>query len=248
MTPKSVARRGGIATVAAGSALALAACGAGQISQTANQVAAVDGAANTQAAVPGGVAVRDAHVVVYPDGTAGVKFSVANEERGGDEYTLVSVEVEGAGEVDLSPVAQTPTAERLSDDALTIPRDCSIVADADRQVAELADTAEGNPACISYVGTTVDAGSLAGAETSAAGGNRLITFVFTSDKGGTERIELHGTVSAFIPEAGVLDREHGTVAPEAPAARKTPVTDAEGASDPDADAVTGADTATAVGQ
>ena len=60
MTLKSVVRRGALATVAAASAVALAACGAGQISQTANQVAAVDGAQNVQEAIPGGIAIREA--------------------------------------------------------------------------------------------------------------------------------------------------------------------------------------------
>ena len=100
MTLKSVVRRGALATVAAASAVALAACGAGQISQTANQVAAVDGAQNVQEAVPGGVAIRDAHIIVDPEsGDAALKFSVTNQERSNDAvYTLESVEVEGAGE------------------------------------------------------------------------------------------------------------------------------------------------------
>ena len=45
MSLKSASLRSGIAIVAAGSALALSACSAGQISQTANQVPAVDGGA-----------------------------------------------------------------------------------------------------------------------------------------------------------------------------------------------------------
>ena len=82
MTLKSVVRRGALATVAAASAVALAACGAGQISQTANQVAAVDGAQNVQEAVPGGVAIRDAHIIVDPEsGDAALKFPSPTRAR-----------------------------------------------------------------------------------------------------------------------------------------------------------------------
>ena len=44
---KTTFARGALALVAAGSALALSACGAGQISQTSSQVAAVNGASGT---------------------------------------------------------------------------------------------------------------------------------------------------------------------------------------------------------
>lgn len=207
MTLKSVVRRGALATVAAASAVALAACGAGQISQTANQVAAVDGAQNEQDAIPGGVAIRDAHIVVDPDsGDAALKFSVTNQERANDAvYTLQSIEVEGVGDVQLSPVASTKSYEAASKGEKSIPRDCQMVADYAGAVEQYAEFAADNPACITYMSTTLDSATLAGDNSTAAGENRNVTFKFDGPKG-TEEIELFVTISPYIPEAGSVGR------------------------------------------
>ena len=93
MTLKSAARRGVALGLAGCAALALSACGAGQISQTANQVAAVDGASahsddNT-------IAVRDVTVVVNDDSTAALKFTAVNQDTSESTHTLESVTVGG---------------------------------------------------------------------------------------------------------------------------------------------------------
>lgn len=207
MTLKSVVRRGALATVAAASAVALAACGAGQISQTANQVAAVDGAQNEQEAVPGGIAIRDAHIIVDPEsGDAALKFSATNQERANDAvYTLESIEVEGAGEVKLSPVTSTKSYEAAAEGDQSIPRDCQLVADYAGAVEQYSEFADDNPACITYVSTSLDSETLAGEKSTAIGENRNVTFTFNGPNG-TEEIEMFVTISSYIPEAGSVDR------------------------------------------
>ncbi len=221
MTLKSVVRRGALATVAAASAVALAACGAGQISQTANQVAAVDGAQNVQESNPGGIAIRDAHIVIDPDtGDAALKFSATNQERANDAaYTLTSIEVEGAGEVELTPVTSTKNYEAAADGDLAIPRDCQLVADYAGAVEQYSELAEHNAACITYVATSLDAETLVGDKATAAGENRNVTFTFDGPDG-TETIEMFVTISAYVPEAGAVVRgadglEEGAEAAEA---------------------------------
>ncbi|MFD5868810.1 hypothetical protein ACFWGD_09400 [Corynebacterium sp. NPDC060344] len=222
MTLKSVVRRGAIATVAAASAVALAACGAGQISQTANQVAAVDGAQNEQEAEVGGVAIRDAHIVVDPDsGDAALKFTVSNQERANEAmYTLESIEVEGAGDVQMNPVAATKTFDEAANADGDIPRECSLVADAAGAVEQYAELADSNPGCIGYVSTTLDSASLAGANATASGENRNVTFTFNGPNG-TEEIELFVTISPYIPEAGSVDRGDDGMAEGAKPAEST---------------------------
>lgn len=208
MTLKSVVRRGALATVAAASAAALVACGAGQISQTANQVAAVDGAQNPQEAVPGGMAIRDAHIVVDPEsGSAALKFSATNQERAnGVNYTLESIDVEGVGDVEMTPVTSTPSYEASKGPGnYTIPRDCQLVADYAGAVEQYSKNADANQACISYVATSLDSTTLTGAKSTASGENRKVTFVFNGPAG-SEEIELFVTISPYVPEAGSVDR------------------------------------------
>ncbi|MBV7295900.1 hypothetical protein KRX51_08260 [Corynebacterium sp. TAE3-ERU12] len=209
MTLKSAARRGTIATVAFVSALGLAACSSGQISQTADQVAAVDGAQNEQPAIPGGIAIRDAQVVIDP-GTndAALKFTAVNQERSDITYTLKSVSVEGAGDVKLSPKAKTKGAAGYDKQDLEIPHGCSLVATTARDIDVIAEGAEDNGSCINYLITDLDSSTLVGSDSSAAGLNRTITFTFADNTGKIETIEVFSTVSAYIPDAGSADREH----------------------------------------
>ena len=88
---KSIAARGALVLVAAGSAMALTACGAGQISQTANQVPAVNGT-NGNAEL---VSLRDASLSIGLDGETYVKFTAGNIEDGAQDVKLESIEVDG---------------------------------------------------------------------------------------------------------------------------------------------------------
>lgn len=116
---KTIAVRSALAMVAAGSALALTACGAGQISQTANQTAAVNGA-NAEVE---NVQVRDATIVIGKDGNSYLKFTAANTEERGEDLNLRSVTVDGK-EVELGGEA-------------TAKAGCNLVASTPDEVKEL---------------------------------------------------------------------------------------------------------------
>lgn len=94
--------------LAAGAALTLSACSAGQISQTATQTAAING----NNANVGSLALRNIHLV-YPDteeysiepgGTAILSFTVVNESNENDDR-LVSIATDYAGSVSISEQA-----------------------------------------------------------------------------------------------------------------------------------------------
>lgn len=150
---KSVARRAGLVAVAGCSAFALAACGAGQISQTSNQVAAVDGASAENE--DGTIAVRDVQVIIENDGAAGLKFTAVNQDTSGAMHTLRSVSVDGTA-VDLSKNPE-------------LGRDCSLVADTPQNVAAMP---KAENACITYVASTLPNAGY------APGGNVDVSFVF----------------------------------------------------------------------
>lgn len=208
MTLKSVVRRGALVAVATATAATLAACGAGQISQTANQVAAVDGAQNSQPAIPGGVAIRDAHILVNPEKkTAALKFSASNQERATESvYTLESVEVEGLGNVELTKVSESESFKKLAKGDKSLPRECQMVVDSADNIKQISKGVKGNDACIAYYSSNLDSASLVGENGSAAGGNRKATFKVKDAKGKEETIELVVTVSADIVDAGTRDR------------------------------------------
>ncbi|WP_425303687.1 hypothetical protein [Nocardia wallacei] len=99
-----------VAALAAGAALALSGCGAGQISQTASQVAAVNG----NSADVGNVALRDVRILLpqseqYTNakgGKAVLAFSAVNAgESKSDELTSITS--------DLGPVKITPASPQL---------------------------------------------------------------------------------------------------------------------------------------
>lgn len=219
MAFKSVLRRSALVTVSAASAVALAACGAGQISQTANQHPAVDGAMNggedaagkgaenTNSAL-GFVNIRDAHILVDPEaGTAGLKFSASNQQRAAESvYTLKSITVEGIGEVELKKVAETPSFAKAAKGENSLPRECQIVAGPKSVIDPLAKTAKDNTGCIAYYTNELDPATLVGDKSSAAGQNREATFEFTDPQGNTNTYDLDITVSADILEAGAPNR------------------------------------------
>ncbi|WP_297452889.1 hypothetical protein [uncultured Corynebacterium sp.] len=219
MAFKSVLRRSALITVSAASAVALAACGAGQISQTANQHPAVDGAMNggddaagkgaenTNSAL-GFVNIRDAHILVDPEaGTAGLKFSASNQQRATESvYKLKSITVEGLGDVQLKKVAETPSFAKSAKGEKSLPRECQIVAGPKSVIDPLAKTAKDNTGCIAYYTNELDPETLVGANSSAAGQNRKATFEFTDPQGNANTYDLDITVSADILEAGTPDR------------------------------------------
>lgn len=88
---KSTAVRGVLALVAAGTALTLTACSAGQITQTSSQVAAVNGVEATL----DNIALRDVALVVADDDSLAVKFTAANVENQGNKVTLQGITIDG---------------------------------------------------------------------------------------------------------------------------------------------------------
>lgn len=176
-TQKSTAARCALTFVAAGSALALTACGAGQISQTANQVPAVNGTAATE----GNVAVRDVSVVVTPDNDVALKFTAANLEDKGAEIALDGVTVDGK---DVT----------LNGDAKIQPG-CNLVADYSDAIDELKKG--GDATCNNYVATELS-------ETSDIhlGGNAEVEFTFDSGN-----VTLNASVVAYTPTAGEYHRD-----------------------------------------
>lgn len=179
---QTAARRGGIVSAAALSALALAACSAGQVTQTSSQVAAVDGAFGGDQAL--GVSVKDVTVLVDDTtGEASLKFIASNQDPSGEEYTLESVEVDGQP-------AQLEDVEPLGEN-------CILVADSETHLEQMPQDDEAG--CTQYVTANLDN------EDWAFAGNLPVTFTFDNLD---EPIEVTATVSAPTAEAGQLDREY----------------------------------------
>lgn len=176
---KATARRGALISVAAVSALALASCSAGQITQTSSQVAAVDGA--EAATESNTVVVRDVTVHVDKEGQAGLKFVAVNQDNSDKEHNLRSVTVDG----------ETVT---LNGDT-TIKSNCSLVADLQ---AELDRFPQSQAGCINYVATSLTNTGL------AVGGNKDVTFNFDDGE-----INVVATISEPLYESGTVDRVVG---------------------------------------
>ena len=80
--------------IAATSALLLASCSAGQITQTSDQVAAVDGASVNSS--DNTIAVRDVTIHVTKDGETGVKFTAINQDKKRDAtHKLEKITIDG---------------------------------------------------------------------------------------------------------------------------------------------------------
>lgn len=150
---KATARRGALISVAAASALALASCSAGQITQTSSQVAAVDGAAGSTS--DNAVAVRDVTVIVTSEGETGLKFTAVNQDPSDKDHTLKSVTVGGE-------------KVTLSGDT-TFASDTSLVADVASQIENLPQGDTGN---LKYVKTSLTNNGL------AIGGTKDVVFTF----------------------------------------------------------------------
>ena len=177
MTTKTV-KGAAAALVSVAAALTLSACSSGQISQTASQVAAVDGAsANTP---DGKMAVRDVTVEVDGTPTASLRFTLVNQDTDMAVHTLKSVTVDGEkvtlrGDTELN-------------------RDCSIVAGSRAHLDALPEVGDG--ICIARVVTAVkDKGF-------PPGGNADV--VFTFDDGQT--IDVTATIAAPTLAPADIDR------------------------------------------
>ena len=174
---KSAARRGAIISVTAVSALALASCSAGQVTQTADKVAAVDGAsASTD---DNKVAVRDVTILVEPDGSAALKFSAVNQGYDTDVISLESVEVDG---------------QRVEmDKAQPLHRDQSIIADSQKN---LDATTQQDSENVQYIATSLKNDDFGYA------GDRPVTFEFSNGS-----IDVDATIAATQMQSGEFDRD-----------------------------------------
>ena len=174
---KSAARRGAIISVTAVSALALASCSAGQITQTADKVAAVDGAsASTE---DNKVAVRDVTILVEPNGTAALKFTAVNQGYDTDVISLESVEVDG---------------QRVEmDKAQPLHRDQSIIADSQKN---LDATTQQDSETVQYIATSLKNDDFGYA------GDRPVTFEFSNGS-----IDVDATIAATQMQSGEFDRD-----------------------------------------
>lgn len=176
---KRVARCGALMSVAASSALILAACSAGQVTQTSSQVAAVDGASAESADKT--VVVRDVTVHITQEGEAGIKFTAVNQDPNDTQVELQSITV--AGET----VSITGTS--------TIDSGCSLVGDIASEL-ELLSQPDSN--CLTYVKTSFTNPGF------AYSSNQDVVFTFDN----TELIT-RATVSMPVPMSGTQDRETG---------------------------------------
>ncbi|EYT62383.1 hypothetical protein H483_0110955 [Dietzia sp. UCD-THP] len=91
-SPNTGLRRTALVVLAVGTAVGLSACGAGQVSQTANQVAAVDGGQGSA----GELHVNDLVVVLPEEGEARLGFAASFTGTGmGESISLDRIEIDG---------------------------------------------------------------------------------------------------------------------------------------------------------
>lgn len=179
---KTVARRGTMISVAAACTLALAACSAGQITQTSDQVAAVDGASAN--AEDDTIVVRDVTVQVSDTGETGLKFTAINQDISDATHTLKSVTI-GEEKVTITGKA-------------SIAPNCNLVADIESEIKKIPEAKGG---CITYVTTSATNPGF------APGGNQEVTFTFDNTT-----ITTNATVSAPVLVSGEVDRTTGAEA------------------------------------
>lgn len=205
LSKKSSVRRAALAIVAASSAIALSACSAGHISQTANQVPAVDGSANEltdDKGIISPLAVRDAQVIVDQEkNAASFKFTAVNQDRSGAVYTLDSIKV-GGKDVQLTPEGDAKKELKFN---------CSIVADSQDMVKNYAEGVKDTTACINYFAAKADAASFIDQNGTDAGQTTEAQLKFSSDKGQGQDITIEvAIVTNHGTDAGVTHRDdHG---------------------------------------
>lgn len=188
---KSTAVRSALAAVATGSTLALTACGAGHISQTANQVPAVNG---VFAQAGKQISLRDVAVVVDPNNKLSVKFTAGNTEEVGKKVNLQSVKVDGK--------------EATLEGDKTVGPNCSLVADYKEAIQSMKKGGE-KGTCNSFVTTSVS-----GVTSAHIGGQKEVEIKFDSGSA-----KVNAPVIAYTPKAGTLNRDAEThVSTDAPKA------------------------------
>lgn len=142
-SPNTGLRRTALVVLAVGAALGASACSAGQISQTANQVAAVDGGRGSA----GDLTVNDLQVLLPEDGAGEVRVGFVVSYTGygfEDPIGIDSVEIDG------TPV-QLGATEPME-------RGCSIVFDATESAAQMPNDAD---ICLEHADATLpDQGDL----------------------------------------------------------------------------------------
>ena len=178
MSLKSVTRKGATISATAIAALSLASCSAGQITQTASQVAAVDG--SEAESEDGNVVVRDVAIQVEPDtDEASLKFTAVNQAYADEQITLESISVDGqdVSLKDLEPMGRNDSIVGNSQKWL----DAQPQADNDR---------------IQYVATELDN------EDYGIAGYRSVTFTFSNGD-----IEVNAAITAPQMPAGEYDRD-----------------------------------------
>jgi len=177
---KSLKSATAVSAIAA-SALLLAGCSAGQITQTSDQVAAVDGA--SAKSENNEVAVQDVTVVLDENGQAALKFTAVNQNEARKPHTLQSVTVDG------TPVQLGGPAE--------IDARCSLVGDSAEGLKGIPQAKDG---CIKYVATSLPNKNF------AFGGNVPVSFKFD-----TGSVDASATVSAPHLTSGESDRRPSDV-------------------------------------
>lgn len=136
-----------VAALAAGAALALSGCGAGQLSQTATQVAAING----NAADIGEISLRNVHIVHPPTegytnargGKAVLALAfVNNSETVPDELTSITTDI---GSVQITPPKGSKLQIAPQETVVSAPKTASATTDAHAAGEQSADQPETHP-------------------------------------------------------------------------------------------------------
>lgn len=170
--------RSGMVAVLSAAAVALTACSAGQISQTSDQVAAVNGVFAEQK----NAVLRDVAVVLAPDNTVALKFTLANAETKGSDLVLRSAKIDG------KTVAGTEN--------FTVPAGCNLIADSKAAIDAQADGSRN--LCHEYTATSVT-----GVNKTLIGGRKTVRFSLSNS---SSPLEVVAPVVGYTPEAGALHR------------------------------------------
>ncbi|WP_224399641.1 hypothetical protein [Corynebacterium poyangense] len=177
---KSAARSGLLATVTLASTLVLGACSAGQITQTADQVPAVNGtSADSQNKA---LSVRDVTVIMTPDSPqpASLRFIVTNQDPNANRLQKVTVDGQEVSFQDQLP---------------EIGRDCTLYSDSSQGLNQAPKDQVQQKQCINRVANTIPNKSF------TFGGHVPVTFTF--DRGS---VTTDATVNAPQLESGTFNR------------------------------------------